>query len=190
PWTGVFNFSLTASKIFNFLGVNKSKVGDRIAYVCGAFDLFHVGHVDFLEKVRQIANYVIVGVHTDQDVSRYCGGNFPILSLNERILSVLACKYVDDVVIGAPYSVTADIMDQLKKDIVCNAGTLYSTDYNASDPYIVPKHRGKYFEVDCGNYLTTSAVVKRIGSSRLQYIRRNEEKERKEIAAFETIKRN
>ena len=41
------------------------KPGDKIVYVAGAFDLFHVGHLDFLEKVAELGDYVICGVHTD-----------------------------------------------------------------------------------------------------------------------------
>ena len=44
-------------------------------YVAGAFDLFHVGHVDFLEKVREQGEFVIVGLHTDQVVNHYKGNH-------------------------------------------------------------------------------------------------------------------
>ena len=42
-------------------------------YVAGAFDLFHVGHVDFLERVKQEGDFIIVGLHTDTAVNRYKG---------------------------------------------------------------------------------------------------------------------
>lgn len=61
-------------------------------YVAGAFDLFHVGHLDFLEKASQMGDYLIVGLHTDPIVNRYKGSNYPIMNLHERVLSVLACK--------------------------------------------------------------------------------------------------
>lgn len=61
-------------------------------YVAGAFDLFHVGHLDFLEQARKLGDYLIVGLHTDPIVNRYKGSNFPIMNLHERVLSVLACK--------------------------------------------------------------------------------------------------
>jgi ethanolamine-phosphate cytidylyltransferase len=61
-------------------------------YVAGAFDLFHVGHLDFLEKARAEGDYLIVGLHTDPIVNRYKGSNYPIMNLHERVLSVLACK--------------------------------------------------------------------------------------------------
>ena len=61
-------------------------------YVAGAFDLFHIGHVSFLEKCHEMGNYIIVGLHEDKVVNRYKGKNYPIMNLQERVLSVLACK--------------------------------------------------------------------------------------------------
>lgn len=54
--------------------------------------MFHVGHLDFLEKARQEGDFLIVGLHTDPIVNRYKGANYPIMNLHERVLSVLACK--------------------------------------------------------------------------------------------------
>ena len=92
PWTGVSQFLPTTRKIIQFAEGREPRPGDRIAYVSGAFDLFHVGHVDFLEKVHAKADFVIVGLHTDPMVNRYRGSNYPIMNLHERVLSVLACK--------------------------------------------------------------------------------------------------
>lgn len=60
--------------------------------MAGAFDLFHVGHLDFLEKARAEGDYLIVGLHTDPVVNQYKGANYPIMNLHERVLSVLACR--------------------------------------------------------------------------------------------------
>lgn len=61
-------------------------------YVAGAFDLFHVGHLDFLEQAKKHGDYLIVGLHTDPVVNNYKGSNYPIMNIHERVLSVLACK--------------------------------------------------------------------------------------------------
>lgn len=68
------------------------KPNDRIIYVAGAFDLFHVGHLAFLEECSKLGDYIIVGIHPDQVVNYYKGRNYPIMTLHERVLSVLACR--------------------------------------------------------------------------------------------------
>merc|ERR1712088_485526 len=92
PWTGVSQFLQTSNKILQFSSGKEPQPGDKIVYVTGAFDLFHVGHLDFLEKVHKLfpSTFIIVGLHTDQEVNRYRGANNPIMNLNERTLSVLA----------------------------------------------------------------------------------------------------
>ena len=46
-------------------------------------------------------------------VRYYKGDLYPIISLQERILMTLACKHVDDVVMGAPYVITEDLIKSL-----------------------------------------------------------------------------
>jgi len=155
--------------------------------VAGAFDLFHVGHLDFLEKAHQHGDFLIVGLHTDPVVNLYKGFNYPIMNLHERVLSVLACKviiflngflylllnyftiyfqYVSEVVIGAPYSVTTDLMNHFNVDVVCHGKTPVKMDVNGEDPYAVPKAMNKFITVDSENNMTTEKIVERIINNR------------------------
>ena len=45
-----------------------------------------------IKRARELGDYIIIGVFSDSDVNKYRGSNFPILNLNERVLSVLGCK--------------------------------------------------------------------------------------------------
>lgn len=92
PWTGSSQFLATTNRLIQFSDGKSPAPGDKIVYVAGAFDLFHIGHLDFLEKARALGDFLIVGLHTDPVVNQYKGGNYPIMTLNERVLSVLACK--------------------------------------------------------------------------------------------------
>lgn len=73
-----------------------------IVYTGGTFDLFHVGHVQLLCACRKIAGpdgKVIVALNTDEFVEEFKGVK-PTMSIQERTAVLLACKYVDDVVIN------------------------------------------------------------------------------------------
>lgn len=191
PWTGVSQFLQTSQKIMQFASGKEPEPGDSIIYVAGAFDLFHIGHIDFLEKVHSLAKkpYVIVGLHFDQEVNHYKRKNYPIMNIHERTLSVLACRYVSEVVIGAPYSVTSDLLDHFKVDLVCHGKTEVLPDKDGSDPYAEPKSRGIFQAVDSGNNLTTDDIVQRIIKNRLEYEARNQKKEAKELAVLEAQQR-
>ncbi|XP_068585049.1 ethanolamine-phosphate cytidylyltransferase [Cebidichthys violaceus] len=191
PWTGVSQFLQTSQKIIQFASGKEPQPGDTIIYVAGAFDLFHIGHVDFLEMVYKQAErpYVIVGLHFDQEVNRYKGKNYPIMNIHERTLSVLACRYVSEVVIGAPYAVGKDLLDHFKVDLVCHGKTEVIPDKDTSDPYAEPKKRGIFRTIDSGNNLTTDDIVQRIIENRLQFEARNQKKEAKEMAVIEAMKR-
>uniref|UniRef100_A0A1Q3FLN4 ethanolamine-phosphate cytidylyltransferase n=1 Tax=Culex tarsalis TaxID=7177 RepID=A0A1Q3FLN4_CULTA len=189
PWTGCSQFLPTTQKIIQFSDGKAPKPTDKIVYVAGAFDLFHVGHLDFLEKAKTYGDYLIVGLHTDPVVNVYKGGNYPIMNLHERVLSVLACKYVSEVVIGAPYSVTKDLMEHFNVDLVCHGQTAIAPDVGNLDPYAVPKQMGKFMLIDSGNPITTEDIVERIIRHRLEYEARNVKKEKKEIEVFEAMQR-
>lgn len=68
--------------------------------------MFHAGHVAILKQAREFGDYLIAGVHSDEVVNAQRGFNMPIMNLNERVLSVLGCAYVNDVLIDAPLRIT------------------------------------------------------------------------------------
>ena len=70
PWTKSCQFLATTNKIIQFSDGREPKPKDRIVYTAGAFDLFHVGLLDFLEQAKKEGDYLIVGLHSDPVV--YC----------------------------------------------------------------------------------------------------------------------
>ena len=97
---------------------------------------------------------------------------------------------MDEVVIGAPYSVSPDMMDHFKVDTVCHGTTPVSTDVDECDPYWEPKNRNKFKIIDSNNGLTTEALVQRIIANRLSFEERNRKKEAKEIKIFQSQARS
>ncbi|XP_066922950.1 ethanolamine-phosphate cytidylyltransferase-like isoform X2 [Clytia hemisphaerica] len=187
PYTGVSHFLPSSQKIVQFADGQDPKPGDKIVYVAGAFDLFHVGLLDFLEQAKKLGDYLIVGLHTDDDVNRYKGSNYPIMNLHERVLSVLACKYVNQVIIGAPYKVTKEVIDQFKVNAVAHGTTRITADVDGTDPYEIPKKLNIFHTVESGNPLTTADIVQRIIRHKLEFETRNKKKEIKELAVLDYL---
>lgn len=59
-----------------------------------------------------------MGLHTDEEVQERRGPHLPIMNCHERSLSVLACKYVDEVIIGAPPIISDDLIKTFNISLV------------------------------------------------------------------------
>jgi glycerol-3-phosphate cytidylyltransferase len=69
----------------------------RVGYAAGAFDLFHVGHLNILRQARERCDYLIAGVVSDEMlVSRK--GRPPVVPLVERLEIVRNIRFVDEAV--------------------------------------------------------------------------------------------
>ena len=68
-----------------------------IGYTTGVYDMFHIGHLNILERAKQQCDYLIVGVSTDELVQRE-KNKLPIIPFADRCAIVEAIKYVDRVV--------------------------------------------------------------------------------------------
>ena len=63
-------------------------------FTTGVFDLFHVGHLNFLRRARMLGDQLIVGVNTDEFVFSYKQKK-PIIPYAQRQEIVRACRFVD-----------------------------------------------------------------------------------------------
>jgi glycerol-3-phosphate cytidylyltransferase len=66
----------------------------RVVFATGVFDLFHIGHLQFLEQARSLGDRLIVGVQDDEWVIE-SKGQAPIYSLWHRLRLVSALSCVD-----------------------------------------------------------------------------------------------
>ncbi len=69
----------------------------RIGYAAGAFDLFHVGHLNILRQAKSRCDFLIAGVVSDEMLV-LTKGSAPIVPLAERLEIVKHIRYVDDAI--------------------------------------------------------------------------------------------
>lgn len=81
-------------------------------YVGGTFDLFHAGHVEFLDRVAEETNLPIhVSLNSDAFAEAY--KRKPVMTLEERFKVVGACRLVDTIGVNVGGADSWDTITQL-----------------------------------------------------------------------------
>ncbi len=70
----------------------------KIGYTQGVYDMFHIGHLNLINKAKESCERLIVGVNADSLVREYKKKN-PVISEDERCEIVKNIKAVDDCII-------------------------------------------------------------------------------------------
>jgi len=81
----------------NILDIHRSdgfKGRGRVGYAAGAFDLFHVGHLNLLRRAKSQCDFLIAGVVSDE-MLRLKKGITPVVPLKERLEIVRNVRFVD-----------------------------------------------------------------------------------------------
>ncbi|KAH7289714.1 hypothetical protein KP509_30G015800 [Ceratopteris richardii] len=186
--TRISNFLPTSRRIVQFSNGKGPGPHARIVYMDGAFDLFHAGHVQILRRARELGDFLLVGIHTDQTVSSNRGPHHPIMNLHERSLSVLACRYVDEVIIGAPWTVTKDMITTFNISLVVHGTVAENNDLTSeeNDPYKAAKELGIFRVIESPLTITTTTIIKRIFANHEAYKKRNDRKVESEKKYYES----
>jgi len=87
-----------------------------IGYAPGAFDLFHIGHLNLLRRAREHCDYLIAGVVADEVLMTH-KGVVPVIPLVERLEIVRNVRFVDAAYV-ATTSNKVEIWKSLKFNIL------------------------------------------------------------------------
>lgn len=126
-------------------------------YVTVTGDLFHYGHVSFFKKAREFGDYLLVGVHSDEDVRVFKWP--PVLNLNERVAVIECCSLVNEVLPNAPYEITKNFIKHHQIDLVV-ATKAYSKEVLNRD-YKDPKKMNILKLVDYEEGISSTSIVER-----------------------------
>ena len=108
------------------------KAGVTVVFTNGHFDLLHLGHVDYLERARELGDVLVVGLNGDASTRRLKGPERPIVPAAERAAILAALDCVDCVVIFD--STTAEELVQLLRPNVYVKGGDWSPDSGRQPP--------------------------------------------------------
>ncbi len=141
-------------------------------YCDGVFDLFHYGHARALEQAKKLYPHttLIVGVCTDTDTLYHKGKT--VMPQNERVESVRACKWVDEIIQDTPWVPTVSFLDKHNIDFVAHDAIPYASD-EMEDVYAEVKAAGRFAETQRTEGVSTSDLILRIIRDYNEYVVRN-----------------
>ena len=145
------------------LGERQRKEGRKIGFANGCFDLFHVGHVRYLEGARQQGDVLVVGVNSDFSVRQLKGEGRPLLPENARAELLAAMECVDYVVIFDDLT-AENLLRDLRPDVHCK-GTDY-TEASVPEREVVRSWGGRVVIVGDPKDHSTRDVLARIAQLR------------------------
>lgn len=132
--------------------------GRKVVFTNGCFDLLHLGHVDYLEQARHLGDALVVGLNTDESVSRLKPGR-PIQDETARARILASLAFVDAVVLfGEP---TPLVLIDLVQPNVLVKGNDYAIDGIVGHELVLNRG-GQVLTVPLVPGYSTSRIVERI----------------------------
>lgn len=154
---------LMQAKIFDWDEFRKMRevwdfLNKKVVFTNGCFDIIHYGHIEYLSKAADEGDILVIGLNTDESVTRLKGEGRPINDQNARALTLAALKFVDAVVLfeeDTPY----ELIKLAHPDVLVK-GSDYTEDTIVGAD-IVKENGGKIVTVDLvKGYSTTNTINK------------------------------
>jgi D-beta-D-heptose 7-phosphate kinase/D-beta-D-heptose 1-phosphate adenosyltransferase len=78
---------------------SRRRLGQRVAFTNGCFDVLHAGHVQYLQEARAQADLLVVGLNSDAGVRALKGEDRPVHPVEARALVLAALEAVDYLIV-------------------------------------------------------------------------------------------
>jgi rfaE bifunctional protein nucleotidyltransferase chain/domain len=136
----------------------KSK-GEKVVFTNGCFDIIHLGHVDYLEKARALGDRLILGLNTDDSVSRFKGPERPLQDQNSRARVLAAFQFID-LVVFFNEDTPLNLISELMPDVLVKGSDYLAGDIVGAD--VVKNGGGEVKTIDFVPGYSTTRIVEKI----------------------------
>ena len=135
------------------------RAGRKLGYTCGAFDLLHAGHVDYLARSGGLCDALLVAVNSDWSIRQYKHPHRPICSEPERMSVVAALGAVNAVTILDDVRPLAQIQ-RWKPDFYIKGGDYSARPLRSAEA--VTAYGGQVVTISVSHHVSTSQIIERV----------------------------
>ena len=138
------------------------RADQKVVFTNGCFDLVHLGHIDYLEKARNLGDRLVLGLNTDASVSRLKGPARPVTDEYARARLMAALAFVDTVILFDEPTPQA-LIEALKPDILVKGDDYTPETIVGAD--FVTKNGGTVETIALVKGYSTTAMIEKIKNS-------------------------
>ena len=143
----------------------------KVVFVSGSYDLLHVGHARFVEQAGLLGDILVVGIPSDQALTRLKGVGRPIISEYSRAYTLGHLDPVDHIVIFDEDTVLS-MLGTLKPDIFFTVEEDWNSGYKRSAEYKLLKgYGGKIVRAERqAPLMSSSVIINKLAQKKVQEI--------------------
>jgi D-beta-D-heptose 7-phosphate kinase/D-beta-D-heptose 1-phosphate adenosyltransferase len=141
---------------------SRRRLGQRIAFTNGCFDVLHAGHVQYLQEARAQADLLVVGLNGDASVHALKGQGRPVHSGADRALVLAGLQAVDYLTIFEETTPLA-LIQALRPDVLVKGA-----DYRKDDVVgaaFVEGYGGRVHLAPLREGFSTTGILQRLGAA-------------------------
>ncbi|HEV2949592.1 MAG TPA: D-glycero-beta-D-manno-heptose 1-phosphate adenylyltransferase [Gemmataceae bacterium] len=141
---------------------SRRRLGLRIAFTNGCFDVLHAGHVSYLQEARAQADVLVVGLNSDAGVRALKGNHRPIHSEMARAQVLAGLQAVDYVTIFEE-PMPLSLISALRPDVLVKGADYQKHEVVGAD--VVESYGGRVHLAPLREGFSTTRILQRLGAA-------------------------
>ena len=134
----------------------------KVGFTNGCFDILHKGHVDYLNKARQLGDVLILGLNSDKSVKELKGNSRPIVSEEDRAFILENLKAINSVVLFDEET-PKNLIEFISPDVLVKGGD-YTIETIVGADFVL-KNGGEVKTIQFVDGCSTSSIIDKILAS-------------------------
>jgi D-beta-D-heptose 7-phosphate kinase/D-beta-D-heptose 1-phosphate adenosyltransferase len=140
----------------------RRRLGQRIAFTNGCFDVLHAGHVQYLREARAQADVLVLGLNSDTSVHALKGDDRPVNDALSRAAVLNALAAVDFVTIFDELT-PLDLIRDVRPDVLVKGADYHRDEVVGAD--FVESYGGRVHLASLREGYSTTGILQRLGAA-------------------------